>query len=136
MSDWYGHIIRVEVTATLDTALPPICRSIIEEEIKKTIQTLNMAGSVILDTLGSTSQELQRGYIVEHDAVRTGRLRDSVDIMAPSDNEIRIGTNIPYAPKIHDGTRNLRPRPWSDETWTPLLANVDEVVDSVLSRYF
>jgi len=42
--------------------------------------------------------------------VKTGRLRDSIDVIIVSENKRLIGSDVPYAWFVEMGTRKQRPR--------------------------
>lgn len=51
------------------------------------------------------------GYATDIVPVRTGNLRSSIAYDA-DDSQVIIGSDVPYASYVEEGTRNMRPRPY------------------------
>ena len=51
------------------------------------------------------------GYATDVVPVRTGNLRSSIAYDA-DDSQVIIGSDVPYASYVEEGTRNMRPRPY------------------------
>ena len=85
---------------------------------------------LLKSTSGPVGQHLFRGgKAVEAAAKRrapvdTGRLRSSIgtSLVEGADGvEVRVGTDVEYAPYVHDGTRYFRGRPFLDDALREVL---------------
>lgn len=70
---------------------------------QKISQGLELAGQYVENTA--------KENITEMGAVDTGALKNSITHVV-NDNTVEIGTNVEYAPYVHDGTSKMEGRPF------------------------
>lgn len=71
-------------------------------------------------------------YMIEGSAKRnapvdTGRLRDSIN-SSIEEGRAEIGTNVEYAPHVHEGARGRTPRPFLKQAYAE---NKDKIIQEV-----
>ena len=79
-----------------------------------------------LETIGIRQRDCV-GYITKHHIVDTGRLRTSIT-HTHDGKDAYVGTNVEYAPYVHNGTYKMEGRPFLTE---PVSSNVKKYRDIV-----
>lgn len=100
---------------------------VVQDNTDAVLKELDTAISRSLEEVGILAEGHSVGYITEHHIVDTGRLRNSVTHAIDEDDKVAIiGTNVEYAPYVHNGTRRMPGRPFLTE---PIQKHYDEYRD-------
>lgn len=157
MPGTYEHIIQVEINDELPTipSTPIIdIAPIINEILTSVKKQVNYKATGLTNELALTSQTLQQAVITSLGAVRTGRLRDSVQVSGGG-LTAHVGTSLYYASYVHDGRGHVYPqsrkylhwgdniyvkeagpvtaRPWIDISSDMFEGAIDIIVENYLS---
>lgn len=90
-----------------------------------------------LTMMGIKNQEIVSLVITDMKAVDTGRLRSSMNYQVDLPKKVTVvGTNVEYAPYVHEGTRRMAARPFLRESITGYTDDYKEIVSDVLGDSF
>ena len=100
---------------------------IIADNTQQVLAEMPRAIARALERMGILAEGHVVGYITENYIVDTGRLRNSIThAVEPGGKAVAVGTNVEYAPYVHNGTTRTKPRPFLVE---PVTRNVSEYRD-------
>jgi HK97 gp10 family phage protein len=101
------------------------------------------AGEIAVE---SVQMKMLYGYKDVHgnpphtEIVDTGRLFDSItaEVRKVSQNvvDVQVGTDVPYAPYVHDGTRKLKGRPFITDGLAAAKDDLENAVGTAWKRGF
>lgn len=100
------------------------------------LKTLEQAASESLEAAGQEAvatiqQQMLTGYA--HPIVNTGALLGSIRYSVDG-STLHVGTSMPYAFAVHDGTSRMPGRPFLTDGIRS--ANLDEILSGVLADHF
>lgn len=97
---------------------------VVQDNTDAVLKEFETATSRSLEEVGILAEGHSVGYITEQHIVDTGRLRNSVTHAVDEDGKAAIvGTNVEYAPYVHNGTRRMPGRPFLT---VPIQQHADE----------
>lgn len=86
---------------------------IIADNTQQVLAEMPRAIARALEEVGILAEGHVVGYMTENHIVDTGRLRNSVThAVDAGDEAVLVGTNVEYAPYVHNGTSRMAGRPF------------------------
>lgn len=85
---------------------------IVQDNSHLVAQMLPTAIAAALEEIGIVAEGHVIGYMTSEYIVDTGRLRNSITHAVDSDESVIVGTNVEYAPYVHNGTSKVKARPF------------------------
>ena len=100
-------------------------------------EQLNRNIEKALTEIGLKWQEIVTKEITDMKAVDTGRLRSSMtyEVDAPNKRTV-VGTNVEYAPYVHEGTSRMAARPFLKNSLLSYKDDYQEIVSKTLGEGF
>jgi len=90
-----------------------------------------------LEMMGVKNQELSTKEITDMRAVDTGRLRASMTYQVDAPNkQVIVGTNVSYAPYVHEGTHRMASRPFLKNSILNYREDYKEIIQKTLGEGF
>jgi phage gpG-like protein len=103
---------------------------VVHDNTDKVLREMPTAINRALEAIGLLAEGHVIGYITEHHIVDTGRLRNSVThAVDGGDQSVIVGTNVEYAPYVHEGVHGKPGRPFLTEPIQQHQSEYREVFD-------